>query len=162
MKIEDNELLLWTYKTIINYLEKLNDPKHKVTMTGETSLNDLNARINLSLPKDVANCNEAYKNFSESMESFLDNSVLSGHRHFFNQLYGELQVPALAAEFIATLNNSSMATYEMSPVATLIEKKIIEKFSSMIWPSGKSTEVPDGLLVLGGSYANMETFHKWP
>ncbi|MBF0297321.1 MAG: aminotransferase class V-fold PLP-dependent enzyme [Oligoflexia bacterium] len=159
MNIEEKELLLWTYKTIIDYLEKLDNPQQKIT--NAISISDLKTKLNLIIPNNIEDCGKAFTNFCNSMQLFLDHSVLSGHRHFFNQLYGELQIPALAAEFLSTLNNSSMATYEMTPIATLIEKKLIEKFAEMIWSKDKhklaagSVTEADGLLVLGGSYANM-------
>ncbi|MBF0361626.1 MAG: aminotransferase class V-fold PLP-dependent enzyme [Oligoflexia bacterium] len=155
MKVEGNELLLWTYNTILNYLEKLNDPLQKINKN--IPIQELSDKLNLTLPREVANSGEAYTNFTESMQTFLDYSVLSGHRHFYNQLYGELEVSALAAEFLSILNNSSMATYQMSPVATLMERKIIERFAQMIWSHTPSfsSDSADGLLVLGGSYANM-------
>jgi glutamate/tyrosine decarboxylase-like PLP-dependent enzyme len=71
------------------------------------------------------------------------------HPHFANQLYAAPLPSAFAGDVVSTLLNSTMATYEASPVATLIERALVHRLGKMIgW------ERTEGLMVTGGSNAN--------
>lgn len=69
--------------------------------------------------------------------------------HFQNQLFSGLNPYALCAEWISTFTNSTMATYEVAPVATLMEKELVKHLNQKVgWSGG------DGIMVTGGSNAN--------
>ncbi|WP_165779479.1 pyridoxal phosphate-dependent decarboxylase family protein [Leptospira harrisiae] len=70
--------------------------------------------------------------------------------NFSNQLFSGLNQYALAGDWLTSVTNTTMATFEVSPIGTLIEKKIIEHLNQMIgWDAG------DGTMATGGSNANM-------
>ncbi len=86
----------------------------------------------------------------ESIRNYLKYSVRTNHPQYFNQLWGGFSMPAFLGEVISALTNTSMATYEVAPVATLIEKKITKKMCDLFGFSQG-----EGIFVTGASNANM-------
>lgn len=83
-------------------------------------------------------------------QQYLEYSVNTGNHQFFNQLYAGFNLPAFMGEVITALTNTSMYTYEVAPLATMIEKEMISKMCSIIgYLPG------DGIFVTGGSNANL-------
>jgi|EP00982_Pelagococcus_subviridis_P006640 glutamate decarboxylase len=92
-----------------------------------------------------------------AVQAVMDNSVRSSHPMFLNQLYAGVDVVALAGEWTASALNANVHTFEVAPVLTEIEKAVLAKTARM-WlnkPGSKTTPPHDGLLVPGGSLANM-------
>lgn len=88
------------------------------------------------------------------LHQYMQRAVNTQSPYFLNQLYGGAHPVAVLAEFIAAFMNTSMATYEIAPVATMMEQEILNSLGRLTdWPS------IDGLFVPGGSYANMMAFH---
>lgn len=84
------------------------------------------------------------------VEKYLELSVNTGNHQFFNQLYGGFNFPAFIGEVVTALTNTSMYTYEVAPVATLIEMEMIKKMCQITgYQNG------DGTFVTGGSNANL-------
>lgn len=84
------------------------------------------------------------------LKSFLEGTPNVLSPKFMNQLFSGLRTEALAGEWASTLANSTMATYEVAPIATMMERELIRKMHSLIgWKSG------DGIMVTGGSNANL-------
>jgi glutamate/tyrosine decarboxylase-like PLP-dependent enzyme len=86
----------------------------------------------------------------ELIQQYLKYSVRSGHPQFFNQLYQGFNLPGFAGEIVTAAANTSMYTYEVAPVATLIEQELIARMSRI-------TGFPhsEGIFLPGGSNANM-------
>ena len=106
----------------------------------------LRSQIDLTLPENGCSLDELYK----TIEQYLTFSVRTGHRQFFNQLWSGFTLPGLLGELFASLANTSMYTYEVAPVATIIETEMINLMNSY---SGYSDG--DGIFVTGGSNANL-------
>jgi glutamate decarboxylase len=87
----------------------------------------------------------------------MDNSVRSSHPLFLNQLYSGVDPVALAGEWLASALNANVHTYEVAPVLTEVEKAVLAKSARMWLAPGSQGPAPahDGLLVPGGSLANM-------
>ena len=96
----------------INYIE--HDSRKKTT--------------DLSLPL-TGNGSDSVLN---DIDEYLRQSVKTNRAEFMNPLWGGLNVSAFAAEVVAALTNQSMYTYELSPIATLIEREIISRMSEII------------------------------
>lgn len=91
--------------------------------------------------------------FSE-ITKYLKYSLRTTHPQFNNQLNAGFNFEALMAEVVTYVSNTSMATYEIAPVATLIEKKLIELLNSKFgYTDGY------GIMLTGGSNANMMAIH---
>lgn len=86
----------------------------------------------------------------DDVKLYLDHSVRTGHPQFFNQLFGGFSLPGFFGEATAALSNTSMYTYEVAPIATLIEKTLIKKMcESLGFKNG------EGIFTTGGSNSNL-------
>ena len=91
--------------------------------------------------------------FNETLKiigQYLEFSVNTGNHQFFNQFYAGFNLPAFMGEIVTALTNTSMYTYEVAPVATIIETEIIRKMNKII-----GFDNGDGIFVTGGSNANL-------
>jgi glutamate/tyrosine decarboxylase-like PLP-dependent enzyme len=76
-------------------------------------------------------------------------AVRTGHRQFFNQLYGGFSLAGFAGDVVTALTNTSMYTYEVAPVATLMELALIDRMNGHLGFRGG-----EGIFCSGGSHAN--------
>ena len=86
----------------------------------------------------------------DDIDEFLRQSVKTNRREFMNPLWGGTNLSAFAGEIIAALTNQSMYTYELSPLATLIEQAVMNRMSEIVGFSDGF-----GTLTTGGSNGNM-------
>ncbi len=88
--------------------------------------------------------------FLKLLDQYLAFSVRTGSKQFLNQLYSGFNLPAFIGEVFSTLANTSMYTYEVAPVATMIESEMIKLMNSYAgYHNG------DGVFLSGGSNANL-------
>lgn len=87
----------------------------------------------------------------KSIDEYLAHSVRTHHPGFMNPFWGGFDRAAFAGELMSLLTQTSMYTYELSPVASLIEQELMKKMCDMASLSEKST----GVLTTGGSNGNM-------
>jgi len=106
----------------------------------------LKSELNLSIGHDGVSFEEILK----EIEKYLKFSVNTSHSQFFNQLFSGFNLPAFAGDVCASLTNTTMATFEASPVATLLEETLVRKMCTLMGLEGG-----EGILVSGGSQANM-------
>jgi len=84
------------------------------------------------------------------LQKTLDYSVRTGHVRFFNQLWAGTDKAAVIGEWLTAVMNSSMYTYEVSPVFTLMEMDILKKLRGLVgWQEG------DGVFAPGGAHCNL-------
>jgi len=98
----------------------------------------------------------------EICQKVFDLSVKTSHPHFFNQLYAGIDAYGFAGSIITDVLNSSIYTYEITPVFTLMEQSVIKQVCDII-----GYEQGDGTFSPGGSYSNMlglnlARFNKFP
>ena len=115
-------------------------------------INDIHDRIvqylkdqdkNIGLTKPKISPEHLYKEFDisldestnfdgikEIIEKYLTLAVKTGSTNFYNQLFSGFSATGYLGEVLTALTNSSMYTFEMSPVATLMEKELIKRMSS--------------------------------
>jgi glutamate/tyrosine decarboxylase-like PLP-dependent enzyme len=107
---------------------------------------ELRETLGLKLSKDGVNA-EAIQ---IEMRNFLHYSANTLTPQFQNQLFSGLNPYALAGDWLSTIVNTTMATYEASPVGTLVEKELIRHMNDIVgWKKG------DGIMVSGGSNSNL-------
>lgn len=88
--------------------------------------------------------------FLELLDKYLEFSVKTGNKQFLNQLYSGFNFPGFIGEIFTVLANTSMYTYEVAPVATMIETEMIKLMNSFTgFVKG------DGIFLSGGSNANL-------
>ncbi len=83
---------------------------------------------------------------------YTQKSVNTQSPYFVNQLYGGIDPIAAFGEWITTLLNTSMATFEIAPLATLMEREMIQKIGGFLHGSSDKT---CGLMTPGGSQSNL-------
>jgi len=69
---------------------------------------------------------------------------------FCKLLYSGINTPALLGDWITSLANATMHTYQVGPVATLMELELIRQWNQLVGFSEG-----DGVMVSGGSQANL-------
>ncbi|MEM9051895.1 MAG: pyridoxal-dependent decarboxylase [Bacteroidota bacterium] len=86
----------------------------------------------------------------EEIKGYLKYSVKTTNPAYLNQLFGGFGFPGFVGEVITALANTSMYTYEVAPVATIMERKLIDKMISYTgWSGG------EGIFTSGGSQSNL-------
>ncbi len=138
------EILSKTFKLVNDYQSSVGSGKDNVLDYHKPG--ELEKKVDLKLPSKSGN----YNNLFSDIEKYLEYSVKTSHKQFLNQLYSGENLPALIGEFITALTNTSMYTYEVAPMATLIEKELINKMCTI---AGFS--YGGGTFTTGGSNANM-------
>jgi len=88
----------------------------------------------------------------EGVRTTLRYSVRTGHPGFSNQLFGGHDMAALLGEWMTALLNTSMYTYEVAPVVTLMETELIRHMCTFVgWDASEG----EGVFTPGGSIANL-------
>ena len=146
MKIDHSTLASWLKKTellVSRYLaqnESLETPVVKYSPPLE-----LKETLDFSLGTPV---NEDA--LWQAVEKVLDKSVRTTHPLFLNQLFGGLQPESISAEWLSTILNPTMATFEIAPMMTILEKEVARKLSNLM-----GLKLGEGIMVTGGSNANL-------
>jgi hypothetical protein len=67
----------------------------------------------------------------DDIESVLRHSVHTTAPGFMNPLWGGLSITSIAGELVTAATNTAMYTYEIAPVATLIESTILTRMGEL-------------------------------
>lgn len=86
----------------------------------------------------------------DDIESVLRHSVRTTAPGFMNPLWGGLSIASIAGEMVTAATNTAMYTYEIAPIATLIESTILKRMAELA-DFGTS----QGTLTTGGSNGNL-------
>ncbi len=123
----------------------------KALLLKEKPLVSLKSPKKLTESFDLSLKDEKYLGDAKNLiDSVFKNSVNTQNPRFLNQLYGGSTQESWIGEFLVSILNTSMATYEIAPLATLMEKELIKSVNKKVgFPK------VEGLMVPGGSYANM-------
>ncbi len=142
---DDIEILNKLLKLFNNYHNKIdNSESNALTYFAPKELRE---KLDFSITSGSSSYNELLK----AVENYLIFSVKTSHKQFFNQLFGGYNLPSIIGEMTAGITNTSMYTYEMSPVATLMELELVEKMCNYI-----GYKKGDGILTSGGSQSNLQ------
>ncbi len=140
------------YETLINraselIVQYLNEADSKdFSVIEYKSPDELKKRLDLHISENGI----SYEDLFKHLEIYLKYSVNTRNKQFFNQLYAGTNLPGFLGEIFSALSNTSMYTYEVAPVATLIEKELIRKMCGIVGFKNGS-----GIFVTGGSNANL-------
>lgn len=111
---------------------------------------DLKDKFNFSLSEGPSSLEQT----KQELLNYMDRAINTQSPYFINQLYGGAHPIAVMSEWVNAFMNTSMATYEIAPIATVFEDEILKSLAGLMnWPEH------DGLMVPGGSYANMMALH---
>lgn len=131
-------------KIINDYLKKNDHPDTPVTKY--LYPHEIREKIDLAISKEGCSIDDLYK----AIQDYLETSVRTGHKQYFNQLWAGYTLPGLLGDIFTSLTNTSMYTYEVAPVATLIERFLVEKMGHIV-----GFKKPEGIFVTGGSHGNL-------
>ncbi|NNG00748.1 MAG: glutamate decarboxylase [Desulfobacteraceae bacterium] len=107
---------------------------------------ELSARLPLTIGED----GEDIKQSLEHISTYLKYAVQTGNPFFLNQLYAGFNMPAFIGDVITSLTNTSIYTYEVAPVAVMMELELVKKMNEFTgFTDG------DGTFLTGGSNANL-------
>lgn len=126
------------------------------------SAKDLNQIVDFSLGLEGAELAV----LKQAADHYLSYQPDSTQVDFFKLLYSGRNNPALLGDWVASLSNANMHTYQMSPVATLMELELINQWNRLVGFTTASN-TGDGVMVSGGSQANligmmMARHRAWP
>ncbi len=98
---------------------------------------------------DIQVGSQSWDSVWTTVHAYLDNSVKTAHPQYFNQLWAGQSEPALVGSIIEAIANTSMYTYEVAPVATIIENEMLSVFKRIF-----GFESGDAQVTSGGSNSN--------
>lgn len=81
----------------------------------------------------------------------LPNSVKTWHPLFLNQMSAGASVPAILGDMLSSMMNCTMATWEMTPAATIMERNVSMWMGQLLG----MTQGASGIFLPGGSIANL-------
>ena len=110
------------------------------------SHDSLSRTVDLKLPIEGRGIDAAL----DDIELFLRNSVRTTAPGFMNPLWGGLSVAAIAGELVTAATNTAMYTYEIAPIATLVESSILKRMAELA-----DFGTAQGTLTTGGSNGNL-------
>lgn len=149
MKFNQN-IDIWNQFTemIQTYMDQ-NDDKSTPVINYE-SAKSLKTLLNLELNENGVDHNLIL----EEISKYLRYSARTTHPQFNNQLQAGANFESLLGEITTFITNTTMSTYEVAPVGTLIESKLIDELNKKIgYTDG------DGIMLTGGSNANLLALH---
>lgn len=107
---------------------------------------ELRKKLELNIEKDPATLDTLFSD----VQTTLKYSVNTSHIHFFNQLFAQVDAIGVVGEWITSVINTSMYTYEVAPVFILVEEYVLQKVGGLLGYSNV-----DGIFAAGGSQANL-------
>jgi glutamate/tyrosine decarboxylase-like PLP-dependent enzyme len=142
MKQLNEKLYSDVFLTLKNYIQNAPNSEHVTSSSLPHELKKL-------LPSLTQDGNDE-SNLLNDINFILDKSVKTIHPLFLNQLFGGFDQVAWYGEVISSLLNPTMATFEIAPVLTLMEKQIVSEILKLIgFTQG------EGIMVTGGSNSNL-------
>ena len=144
MTPKEHELMTKFLELLMNYLES-NALKDNALLDYQ-DYESLENKFDASIGKKGV----AEDELLSSVQTYMQYCVRTSHPQFIGTLRAGYNVASLVGEFLADITNTSMSTYEGSPVATLIENKLIKKMTEIV-----GFNDGDGIFVSGGTQANL-------
>lgn len=146
------------YTDLLTQLERFFLASADLGVTQPTDPDRLRSQIALDLPQ----YGRPLEDLKADIASYLDNAIKTAHPAYFNQLWGGFNSACFMADMVTSAANTSMYTYEVAPVATLIEQLLVDKMSHLV-----GFEKAEGQFTTGGSNGNLMAMaiarhHKLP
>jgi len=140
----DERLLQGVFARVWRRLAEHSDSESQLNK-GE-SHEELKRRLDIAVGKDGVDI----EGLLSDIDTYLTESVNTSHPHFMNPLWGGTNIASFAGEIITALANTSMYTFEIAPMATLIENEMITTMAKLA-----GFEAGEGIFTTGGSNGNL-------
>ena len=144
MTPEEQELMTSFLRLVMNYLQR--NPLKENVLLDYQDYESLEKKFDTSIGKKGI----LQEELLSSVQSYLKYCVRTNHPQFWGTLRAGYNIPSLVGEVLSDVTNTSMSTYDASPVATLIENKLIKKMTDIV-----GFNDGDGIFVTGGTQANL-------
>ncbi|ONH67370.1 Acidic amino acid decarboxylase GADL1 [Cyberlindnera fabianii] len=92
----------------------------------------------------------------ELFEQVLNNSVVTWHPGFLDKLYASTNPIGVISDILLSLLNTNSHVFTVSPMVSLIEKKVSKSYAQLFGFDGKYA---GGLTFSGGSWSNITSMH---
>ena len=132
---------------LLPILDKLCTPSDKAV---DYRLPDeLRQVIDFSLPDKVESID--WNEIASVLDKAIEHTPCSQHPFLLNYLYSQPDAIGVLADWIVSLLNTNVHTFEASPVLSLAEIELVKNLTALVG-FGKNA---DGIFCPGGSYSNM-------
>ena len=134
------------------------------TATGTLAAHSLQKQLNLKLSEHGCERNELIRYLRE----YLRHTPDTARPEFNKLLFSGMDETAVLADWVTSLSNTTMHTYQVAPVASLMEREIIARLNTLIGfdqapdiatsagiTSDRHNTTSGGIMTSGGSSANM-------
>ncbi|NQZ31073.1 MAG: glutamate decarboxylase [Oceanospirillaceae bacterium] len=130
---------------VLNSVIDRYDTKNRPVSNNGSAM-QLRAKLDVSLGDDGADMSE----LEEMALNYLNINPDVSSAKFNKLLYSGLNAPALFGDWVTSISNATMHTYQVSPVATLMELELINQWNKLV-----GFNQGEGVMVSGGSQANL-------
>jgi glutamate/tyrosine decarboxylase-like PLP-dependent enzyme/quercetin dioxygenase-like cupin family protein len=131
-------------------------PKIKTAATKNNFKSQPLQMLKAELPLTLMQSGMPWSELTRLLTFIEEHSVATHSPYFMNQLFSGVNPESFLAEELITKTKSTMATFEASPVFSLVEVEVVQKLGELIgWRSDES----EGVAVPGGSAANFMAIH---
>jgi len=137
----DNAVQASPYDKLARLLDRYSDERQSGKVVDYLDYAALQQKLR-ALP--VKEGQESWESVWLLVDTYLSHSVKTAHPQYFNQLWAGQSEPALVGSVIESLANTSMYTYEVAPVATLIETEVLERFKTVFGFQDGEAQVTTG------------------
>lgn len=138
-------------KTLHVYVPPMSDKLTKTQLRTPSPV-DLKKQLSLHLSTEAV----GWSQLTQQLDQIQAASISTHSPYFMNQLFSGVSSETLLADQVLAQTKSTMATYEASPVFTLVEQEVVKSLGELAgWP----VDQVDGVTVPGGSSANFMALH---
>lgn len=135
------------YANLLQQLEQFfAETAAKKSVANPLDPGELRDRLALDLPVEGV----PLEALNRDIADYLTYGVKTSHPQYFNQLWGGFNPAGFMGDILTSAANTSMYTYEVAPVATLIEKTLVAKMGELVGFNN-----PEGQFTTGGSNGNL-------
>jgi len=131
----------------------INTQLHKMASSwiqGELGVQVHHTEMKAKVEALVGHKGQGSEGLKRAAEFYAQHAIKTSHPMFMNQLWAGYSESGVLAESLGAALNTSMYTYEVAPVATLVELQVVELLGRLAgFPQAQGTFVP------GASYGNM-------
>jgi len=121
-------------------------PENRPVVQAPTAA-ELETMLDLTLAQDGA----GRGSLEAALQAYLHFNPDVAQTDFFKLLYSGRNKYALLGDWITSLSNATMHTYQVGPVATLMELELIRQWNALVGFGDEG----EGVMVAGGSQANL-------
>ncbi|MEM9217638.1 MAG: aminotransferase class V-fold PLP-dependent enzyme [Cyanobacteria bacterium P01_F01_bin.150] len=139
------------YIDLLSQLEQfLSDPHGQKPIAHPLSPEQLSDRLSLDEFVNTSSAGKSLEDLNADIADYLTYSVRTAHPQYFNQLWGGFNAACFMGDMLTSATNTAMHTYEVAPVANLIERALIAKMGRLV-----GFDNPEGQFTTGGSNGNL-------